>query len=163
MAATKRNLALAAAKAAPMQRVTDLAPPPGGATHAQAAGVSLEPRTGWIQCVKPMKKHDGTYSCVLRINGHVYDFRPNAHYDYVAEIPFPDDFASILSIGEGYRPYDERKMHPGGPPVVRQAKQPPTVREQPLPSDDNRPPERGPARPATPRHNEAQTVDPAAG
>jgi hypothetical protein len=134
--------------------------PTVGRTHAAKAGVSLKPRTGWIECVNPMKRADGTRGVRLSINKHTYDFLPNEFGDYVTEVPFAQDYASILSIGAGYKPYDAAIEHPEGPPAREvPASRIPSARGTPRSKGDKHATKkaRGAAKPATPRPGKAAT------
>ena len=142
--------------------------PSGGAQFAPAAGRSLAPRTGWIQLMDANRiKKWGQKDIPLAVNGHQYNFRPNRNGDHVTEVPFPDDYAAILSIGAGYAPYgksvapaDVREEEPYVQPRDS------TVRVQPFldaPDKLEAPKaKRGPVKVATKRPG-LPPVDPAAG
>jgi hypothetical protein len=63
-------------------------------------------KCGWIQTLSPMKQQAGDRKTTLTVNGHIYVFTRNKFDDYVAEVPFPEDYHAILSIGAGYKPYE---------------------------------------------------------
>jgi hypothetical protein len=131
--------------------------------------MSNEGKTGWIETISPLVKGKGT---TLNVNGHTYNFRANEWGDFVAEIPFPSDYAAILSISAGYKPYEADQEHPEGLPQSEEAPLLPQSRKTPHSKDAKNlmpeTPKRGPGRPATPRPgvaaiHAAPMTDPAAG
>jgi hypothetical protein len=100
-------------------------------------------RTGFIETLSPMVQTTSkTMGTKLVINTHVYDFKENGdwwndaeldrliargelpkrtvlrnHGHFVCEVTDPEDYEAILSIGAGYRPYDQTNTSRRDPPL----------------------------------------------
>lgn len=115
---------------------------------------------GFIETISPLRKNEGTR---LPVNKSIYTFSPNEHRHYVCEVLSEDDYATILSISAGYRPYDQHKDYPDLVPISAAAVStiPNTRSTPPVPvavKKMGRPKGSGKGRPV-----EALNADPAAG